>query len=164
MQKNKTLTFLIFFFYEFLLFGNSNQYFHLDREPLYCKSKNLNNSIFLILNDNRIFNLEIYNNENKKIIHDEYFQIKNNSELGSPFIYKDGKLFWKKNPWNGFYQFSFDLKENELEQRYVLKKNKISNFFSTFLNNSDFYLKTNKFTCTILNNWKELEDKMYEKK
>ena len=164
MQKNKTLTFLIFFFYEVLLFGNSNQYLHLDRKPLYCKKKNFNNSVFLIINNNRIFNLEILDNENKKIIHDEYFKIKNSAELGSPFIYRDGKLFWQKNPWNGFYQFSFDLKKNELKQRYVLKKNKISNFFSTFLNDSHFYLKTDKFTCNVLKDWKQLEDEMFEKK
>ena len=136
------------------------KYSSLDRKILFCQSKNNQGFLAFVFNSNKVFNVELYKNEGDKFIHDEFYFLKESKELGNSLYNKNGKLYWQKNPWNGFYQFSFDVENKKLEHRYVLKKNKISNYLSNIMGKSQFYLKTMEYSCFILKDWRELEKKL----
>ena len=159
MQKNKNIIFFFFFFFMNANAEEIKEYEFLDRKSIFCQNEHDKDTLIFIFNNDKVFKLEYIRN-NKDLIHDEFFSFKNLDELGSSFLYKEGKLYWNKNPWNNYYQFAYDVKEKTLKQRHILKKNKLNSIFADLTGKSSYYLKVNKFKCVIINNWEELKVKL----
>ena len=137
--------------------ADKNKLTFFDRKGLFCKSYNISDSLVFFFNNNKAFKIENHILGNDRLLHDEFFSIKDHKNLGNTVLYSNEKLFWDKNPWSNFYQFSFDLNNNELQQRYVFKKSKISNLLANLFGGAELYLKKKKYNCILLRDWSELE-------
>lgn len=156
IKSRKIITFLlvlVFIFKTEILFSKDT---FINKQGILCINGRQLEKVFFF-NSGKVYRLQVFNDDYKYINDAMSDVIEHTEELGSTILVKDNHIFWDKNKWNNFHTYILNTKSMILRERYILPRKGIKKLFF-FYKKDDYYKKTIKLKCHILESWQEIRD------